>query len=365
MQPVIDEVLDALSEPDRNAVIARFYEQCSFAEIAAHLRVTESGARMKVDRALEKLRAKLAARGIPSTAAALAAVLVANAAVAAPIGLAASISSVAVASGAASTSAASFLLMNKLQAMVIGAIAVAMLTPPLLQLNARHVRQVELAALRTQTDVGRRDNTELLATLARTQAAGGGQEAEELARLRARATVLRARPAGVLESEMRAPRNLGGATPAATFETLTWALQHGDWETVAPAFNFDVASKAKADEFFAGLPAAVQDQYGTAERFFAHAWTRAAYLASSQNIDAMQVFETRLVDGTAPMEVHAWGRVRAGQERQTVVHFERRGDHWVGDTALSARVLRALLVSLDPATGELRPPAQNASTATK
>lgn len=86
--PVLDEAMDELSESDRRAVLLRFFDQRSFAEIAAVLRLTDDAARRRVERALEKLRVRLARRGIGSTAAALAAVLTQNSVSAAPAGLA-------------------------------------------------------------------------------------------------------------------------------------------------------------------------------------------------------------------------------------------------------------------------------------
>ena len=95
LHPVLDEVMDELSVPDRTAVLMRFFEKRPFAEIGVALKVGDDAARMRVDRALEKLRGLLAKRGVTSTAAALG-VLFANQAVAsAPAGLAASITSAA------------------------------------------------------------------------------------------------------------------------------------------------------------------------------------------------------------------------------------------------------------------------------
>ena len=88
LAPVIDDAIDRLSEPDRTAVHLRFIENRSFAEIGAALRVSEDAARMRVDRALSKLRAMLARRGIGSTATALGFALADHAVAAAPAGLA-------------------------------------------------------------------------------------------------------------------------------------------------------------------------------------------------------------------------------------------------------------------------------------
>lgn len=75
----------------------------TFGEVGARLRVPENTARMRVDRALGKLSAVLEARGVTSTAAALAAVLASQPAVAAPSGLAMAATSVALAGTTAGT----------------------------------------------------------------------------------------------------------------------------------------------------------------------------------------------------------------------------------------------------------------------
>lgn len=100
LRPVLDAALDELSEPDRAVVILRHLEHRPFAQVAAALRVTEDAARLRTDRALEKLRVALARRGITSTAAALGAVVSAQPLVSAPAGLAPTLAHTALAAGA-------------------------------------------------------------------------------------------------------------------------------------------------------------------------------------------------------------------------------------------------------------------------
>jgi RNA polymerase sigma factor (sigma-70 family) len=98
--PVLAESLGELSDRDRDAVWLRFFEEKSFGEIGARWQIGENGARMRVERALEKLQRLLTRRGITSTASALSAVLANHAVVAAPVGLAATVTGAAL--GAAS-----------------------------------------------------------------------------------------------------------------------------------------------------------------------------------------------------------------------------------------------------------------------
>ena len=129
LRPAVDEALSLLRRIDREAVILRFLEGRRYPEIGARLALSEDAARLRVERALEKMRETLSRRGIPSTAAALAGALATEAAVAAPIGLADSIagSVLAVApaglfGGATMAGLAHFMTTNKLAAITLGAI---------------------------------------------------------------------------------------------------------------------------------------------------------------------------------------------------------------------------------------------------
>ncbi len=118
--PVLDEVVDELSDVDRAAILLRFVDRRPFAEIGTALRVSEDAARMRVDRALDKLRVLLGRRGVTSTAAALGVVLGNHAVVAAPAGLAASVTGAALTGGAAATAGVlTFMSMGKIAVAVI------------------------------------------------------------------------------------------------------------------------------------------------------------------------------------------------------------------------------------------------------
>jgi RNA polymerase sigma factor (sigma-70 family) len=96
--PELDAVMDQLSERDRDAILLRFFENRPFVEIGSLFGVSDDAARMRVDRALEKLRALLVRRGITSTSAALSLGLVSQAGAAVPATLAASVNGAVLAS---------------------------------------------------------------------------------------------------------------------------------------------------------------------------------------------------------------------------------------------------------------------------
>ena len=102
IRPMLDKVMHELKETDREAILLRYFENRPFAEVGAKLGLNENAARMRVERALEKLRAILARRGI-TTATALASVISANAIQIAPANLAATLTSASIATAGTGT----------------------------------------------------------------------------------------------------------------------------------------------------------------------------------------------------------------------------------------------------------------------
>ncbi|MFN0128653.1 MAG: RNA polymerase sigma factor [Verrucomicrobiales bacterium] len=93
--PELDAALDALPGRDRELLLARFFEDRSYREIAAATGRSEAALMQQQHRALEKLSARLGQRGVAVPAAALASGLGGSLTEAAPLGLAASLASTA------------------------------------------------------------------------------------------------------------------------------------------------------------------------------------------------------------------------------------------------------------------------------
>jgi RNA polymerase sigma factor (sigma-70 family) len=74
----VDEALASLGSKDRDAIVLRFFEDKTFAEVASALCVTEAAAKMRIARALEKLRGRFAHEGIAISAIVLGAELTAH-----------------------------------------------------------------------------------------------------------------------------------------------------------------------------------------------------------------------------------------------------------------------------------------------
>ena len=97
LSPIIEDALHELGDKDRHAILLRFFQNKTLNEVGLGLNLSENAARMRVERALDKLRGKLARRGITTTASALATVVSVNAVHAAPAGFATTVSTVAIA----------------------------------------------------------------------------------------------------------------------------------------------------------------------------------------------------------------------------------------------------------------------------
>lgn len=103
LTPEIHSALDQLKPADRDSIILRYFQHKSLSETGAALGLSADAARMRLNRALERLNKQLAHKGITSTATALAAALPVHAASMAPAGLAKSISVTALASAGTAT----------------------------------------------------------------------------------------------------------------------------------------------------------------------------------------------------------------------------------------------------------------------
>lgn len=181
LRPVLDDVMQKLNQSDREAVLLRFFENRPYAEVGARQGLSENAARMRVDRALEKLRALLARQGVTSTTAALALLLADHAVIAAPAGLATAVSGAAVAGAAGGGSFAlwSFMSTPKLLTGLGGAAALAVGVGVVLQQQVTADLRAEAEDLQQQAQVVTRLRT------ANQRLTGLQVPPEQLERLRA------------------------------------------------------------------------------------------------------------------------------------------------------------------------------------
>jgi RNA polymerase sigma factor (sigma-70 family) len=101
--PLLDAAMEKLNRKDHDALVLRYFENKNFSEVGLALGASEDTARMRVNRALEKLRKFFSKRGIDSTTAVIAEQISANSVQASPVALAKSVTAAAIAKGAAAS----------------------------------------------------------------------------------------------------------------------------------------------------------------------------------------------------------------------------------------------------------------------
>ena len=222
--PVLDAAIDELGENDREAILARFVERRAFAEMGGALRISEDAARMRVERALEKLRAVLARRGVTSTGAALGAVLAEQAVGAAPVALAGTVVGAATAGGVAVAGLVggggmlaeifTFMITGKI---VVGvAIVCAVVGIGSAVYQAKEVAHANAAVMAWQRKSAAAEvKAAELALKMRESEASARAAAERMAALEAQLAVVKKTVAG-------APANAAPAAPRATFQGVSW-----------------------------------------------------------------------------------------------------------------------------------------------
>jgi RNA polymerase sigma factor (sigma-70 family) len=194
--PLIDDAMQRLNEADREAILLRYFQNQRLAEVGAKLGLSENAARMRIERALEKLRKYLSRGGIETTDIALASAISIHAAPSAPLGMAAALAAGALAGaslGGGSTLAVGVLGATKLKiavaAIVIGGLMVAWLQQRSQQ-SALHFENQRLRdrEVRLQSEAMAVSNQWMRAREAQTLSR---EQLNELLRLRSEVAALR------------------------------------------------------------------------------------------------------------------------------------------------------------------------------
>lgn len=343
LRPLIDDSIDQLKERDRTVLLLRYFDGLTFAAIGARLNLSENTARMRVDRALEKLRGHLQSRGLASTGAALALTLSHSAVAGAPSGLAATVASTALATvpAGAGSGLAAILLMSKITAPAVSAIVASASALLLWTSFAPQTDAKELAALREE-------NTRLANALApgaapeaiAAVAATVDSKILETARVveQRSARVVSAphsapptaassphapRTSGATDSDPTQHRNRGQATPHDAFMSFAWAGDSGEVDALAQLLWFDPDVRPKAEAVLASMPASLRANYDTPEKLFALIYAAEAIIAPPPAPD--------LIEHWAVAELAA-GRValrRPGSKPGIDYHqYQQTGDGW-------------------------------------
>ncbi|MDB6058568.1 MAG: hypothetical protein JWO95_2412 [Verrucomicrobiales bacterium] len=104
--PLLDTAMAGLNESDYHAVVLRFFDGKSMKEVGAALGASEDAAKMRVNRAVEKLRVFFSRRGIVISISGLTAAMSASAVQSAPATVAKTATTVALAQGATASTQA-------------------------------------------------------------------------------------------------------------------------------------------------------------------------------------------------------------------------------------------------------------------
>ncbi|PTX91226.1 sigma-70 family RNA polymerase sigma factor [Opitutus sp. ER46] len=359
LRPALDAAMDALNAADREAVLLRYFENRPLAVVAAQLGTSENAARMRVNRALDRLHVALSRRGVTSTTSALAAVLTLEA-TAAPAGLATTMTQAALAAAATTAggtlggSLLGLFAMNKLTLAATALVIAGALAPTLWEWHKFRGASAELAD-REQLSASVRHEAAALSEQVTKLTSPDQTRVAELRQLQARAATLQARPAGVLDSAMRPPTNAGTATAEATFETMLWAVTTGDWELFAQNFVLEGDALAQAQALFDSAPPEIRTRFKSPQGLVAHVWvdgSRPKHVAWAERI---QVLDSVLADGPATRRVRIWQRTGDGKEMANIAEFERRGERWIISPTATAKALQVILPRIDPTTGGLKP----------
>lgn len=148
--PYLDEAFTQLPDSDRGVLVLRFIQNKGMREVGQALGTTEAAAKMRVGRAIERIRKYFQSRGISSSSASLTAALSALSADAAPVGLSGSVIAVLLSNSSTHATSAWSLaktlmfmanLKTKLVFLGLGAAAVLMTGSYLLDRSLKSVPQ--------------------------------------------------------------------------------------------------------------------------------------------------------------------------------------------------------------------------------
>ena len=152
--PHLDAALGELNDAERDAVLLRYFEKKSAAEMAQILGTSDDAAQKRVSRAVEKLREFFSKRKITVGAGSLGILISANAVQSAPIGLAAAISAATFAGTAVSTSTAiattKIIAMTTLQKTFVAVTVAALAGTGIYQAKQAYDARAEVQSLQQQ-----------------------------------------------------------------------------------------------------------------------------------------------------------------------------------------------------------------------
>ena len=278
--PHLDAALGELNEPDREALLLRYFKNHDLRTVGAALGISDDAAQKRVSRAVERLREFFAKRGVAIGASGLVVVISANAVQAAPAGLAVTISTAAALTATAiSTSTAiaatKTIAMTTLQKTLIGAALAAAIGTGIYearqawrlreQVQALQRQQLALTEQTQQLRNEREEASRRLTALLQENERFRGETAE-LPKLRGE--VARLRPlqkdvvslqkmatqstSGLAEWKLDQVMNVGRTTPQDVVQSSLWAEMTTNLSEIRRSLMADESdppTEADIDEF--------------------------------------------------------------------------------------------------------------------
>lgn len=270
----LEPAMAELDAADRDALVLRYFENRSLRDVGSELGVSEDAARMRINRAEERLRRIFERQGVTAGAAGLAAVLGASTVAAVPAGLTGAIA--ATVFGGTATATAAIATMNWINVKSIAAIASAVVLTgagtylvqhrQLEQLQRDHrivleekqTLETELAAAvaasrlaAEQADIERQNTSELLRLRSqvgqlREQLSAATRASEDTVRVSRAAPPPEAPSPRVYRFSREQLAHGGYNTPEAALQTAAWAViqgeENGILETLSPELMADQAA---------------------------------------------------------------------------------------------------------------------------
>jgi RNA polymerase sigma factor (sigma-70 family) len=286
--PHLDAALGELTEPERDAVMLRYFQRQTARDMAQTLGISDEAAQKRVSRAVDRLREFLTKRGVTVGASGLAVVISANAVQAAPVGLALTITTAATLAGTtlattATVTATKAIAMTALQKTVVTATIAVLAGVGIYQFRqAAFLRDqvqmyqqqqapltTQLQELQSERDAATNRLAELHAENLRLKS---NSREQELLKLRGEIGLLRQQnlelkqPMQVLavapnQAHLRHSTNIvareawsfaGYATPEAALQSMIWAKSTGDFQTflnsIIPEATNDVINGYHAEQ---------------------------------------------------------------------------------------------------------------------
>lgn len=281
LRPVIDEAMDDLKEADREIVLLRYFEGLSFAMVGQRLGLRENAARMRTERALDRLRVLLGKRGLTSSAAALALSLANQALTKTPDGLVTTISRAAM--GAEPMGALASLLyrvaLHKAASVGIGVAVVVGLCGFGVSLRKASTSEAELSNLREE-------NSRLELALA---------DLRKEVPIQAFTSQIAAPAAPIVElatetesAAMGQHSDQGQATPENALLSYAWACDTGNATAVKRLITFDQAGQRELEKVYAAAPASVRARYQTPQDLYIRALLIASVLKPPTGVEQIK-----------------------------------------------------------------------------